>query len=214
MTKADDALSSSKDSGTEVSSPKIGHEDAYSTCSASSSDCDANMMPGRRLEQPMSLPVHPSGQQQPKFVQVSRQNRGPMQFSIDSYDSRDRTEMPYHQKLSRTGSFTGPGGHGKPSLPPVIKESNTDSDYEESFIAEEPRQERRAEPEPPKIDVQLRTEEPILLELATAGKKKEEPVIKVEKDKFQQREASPRPSLPARPSEEVRQKAAASTSKN
>lgn len=31
--------------------------------------------------------------------------RGPMQFSIDSYDSRDRKEMPYYQKLARSESM-------------------------------------------------------------------------------------------------------------
>ena len=93
-----------QDSGTELSSSKgetptqdfFVEEEVYSSGSDSE---DPRMV--QSGGQPQSLPMPTKSS---KLVPVIR---GPMQFSIDSYSSRDQKEVPYRKKLVRSESLSG-----------------------------------------------------------------------------------------------------------
>ena len=156
---------------------------------------------------------------QAKFVKVVKQGRAKMQFSIDSYDSRDRKEMPYHLKLtSRPDSALSfasdvdeTASLNLESEPRIAKELRT----EVPMLApseKEQGQTQQPPPPPPAIPpkAQAATAEALNMEII-----EQQPPLPPRKESLQegereQRGPSPKPSLPARPSEAVRRAAAAS----
>ena len=150
-----------------------------------------------------------------------------MQFSIDSYDSRDRKEMPYHLKLtSRPDSALSfasdvdeTASLNLESEPRIAKELRTEvpmlapSEKEQVQTQQPP-----PPPPPPAIPPKAQTAataEALNMEII----EQEQPPLPPRKESLQegereQRGPSPKPSLPARPSEAVRRAAAASGKKS
>ena len=90
---------------------------------------------------------------QAKFVKVAKQGRARMQFSIDSYDSRDRKEMPYHLKLtsrpdsalSFTSDVEETASLNLESEPRIAKELRT----EMPMLAPSEKEQAQTQPPPP-----------------------------------------------------------------
>ena len=169
---------------------------------------------GTRVISQLSYVLKSFFQLQAKLVNVAKQVRARMQFSIDSYDSRDRKEMPYHLKLtsrpdsalSFTSDVEETASLNLESEPRIAKELRTEA----PMLAPS---EKEQAPPPPAIPpkAQVVTAEALNLEII----EQQPPVLPPRKESVQegpgeQRVASPRPSLPARPSEAVRKAAAAS----
>jgi hypothetical protein len=119
----------SKDSGTELSSSNSSRtiednhgsidlrrlpatsgggltEESYSCSASSAGSSEVDEADNNSMQRPPTMATMATTMTQTtKFVNVSRSSKGPMQFSIDSYDSRDRKEVPYHMKLARTESL-------------------------------------------------------------------------------------------------------------
>ena len=154
---------------------------------------------------------------QAKFVKVGKQGRAKMQFSIDSYDSRDRKEVPYHLKLtSRPDSALSFASDVDETAslnlecePRIAKELRT----EVPMLAISEKEQAHPPPAiPPKVQAAA-TAEALNLEII---EQQQQPPLPPRKESLQQegqreeRGSSPKPSLPARPSEAVRKAAAAS----
>ena len=156
---------------------------------------------------------------QAKFVKVAKQGRARMQFSIDSYDSRDRKEMPYHLKLtsrpdsalSFTSDVEETASLNLDSEPRIAKELRT----EVPMLAPSEKEQAQTQPPPPPAvppKAQATTAEAVNFEVIEQQQMPPLPPRKesLQESQREQRGPSPKPSLPARPSEAVRKAAAAS----
>ena len=149
-----------------------------------------------------------------------------MQFSIDSYDSRDRKEMPYHLKLtSRPDSALSfasdveeTSSLNLESEPRIAKELRTEVPMLAPSEKEQTQTQGPLPPPPPAIPPKAQaaaaTAEALNMEII-----EQQPPLPPRKESLQegereQRGPSPKPSLPARPSEAVRRAAAASGKKS
>ena len=124
----------SKDSGTELSSLSTAKVDrvedrflAGSSSSQSSSDFDAEE---EEEEEEEPSRIYASSRES-RSLRPHRSAQPVMQFSIDSYNSRDSKEMPYAKKLSRTESQSTQAHFAEGSV-----FSSSSSDSKESAEAE------------------------------------------------------------------------------
>lgn len=150
-------------------------------------------------------------------MKVAKQGRAKMQFSIDSYDSRDRKEMPYHLKLtsrpdsalSFTSDVEETASLNLETEPRIAKELRTEVPM---LALSEKEQVQTLPPPPPAVPpkAQATAVEALNLEII-----EQQPPLPPRRESLQegqreQRGPSPKPYLPARPSEAVRKAAAAS----
>ena len=166
---------------------------------------------------------------QAKFVSVARQGRPKMQFSIDSYDSRDRKEVPYHLKLTspRPDSALSYASDVEETAslnlecePRIARELRTEVPMLAAGTAavgdNEKKRKKEQQLQPPAVPPKALAAAAEALNLEVIEQQQQQPPLPPRKESVHQHEGqreergpSPKPSLPARPSEAIRKAAAA-----